>query len=129
MAYYSVLYEENQKGYLLNTFYHKLHSLELVGAVLDDFGENNYELSGKDFIVEDKFRIKRTYNILSHKKNILSTNDCKILFMIELTKDSFLYHIETNSEFFELEKLPRIEDDKIQYVSRNLDDEISIGLN
>ena len=49
--------------------------------------------------------------------------------MIELTKDSFLYHIETNSEFFELEKLPRIEDDKIQYVSRNLDDEISIGLN
>ncbi len=127
--YYSVIYEENQKGYLLNSFYYKLHSLELVLAVLDDFSENNYELSNKVFIIEDKFKIKKTYNILTHKKNILSTNDYKILFMIELTKSSFLYHIETISEFFDLEKMPRIENDTVQYISRNLDEEINISLN
>ena len=41
MAYYSVVYEENQKGYLLNTFHNKLYSLRLVEAILDDFSENN----------------------------------------------------------------------------------------
>lgn len=127
--YYSVIYEENQKGYLLNTFFDKLHSLELVGVILDDFSENNYELSGKIFIIEDKFRIKSIYNILTHKKSILNTNDYKILFQIELTENSFLYHIETNSEFFDLEKLPRIQDDSVQFISKNLDDEINIGLN
>ena len=129
MAYYSVLYEENQKGYLLNTFYNKLHSLKLVEAILDDFSENNYELSGKVFIIQDKFRIKKVYNILSHKKNILSKEECKILFMIELTACSFLYHIETKSEFFDIENLTRVEIDSIQYISRNLDEEIDIGLN
>ncbi len=127
--YYSVIYEENQKGYLLNTFYHKLHSLELVKSILDDFSENNYELSGKVFIVEDKFRIKKNYNILTHKKNILFTDEYKILFQIELTADSFLYHIETSSEFFDLESLPRIQDDNVKFTSRNLDEEINIGLN
>lgn len=48
--------------------------------------------------------------------------------MVEL-ENSFLYHIETNSEFFELEKLPRIQDDNVKYTSRNLDEEINIGLN
>ena len=129
MAYYSVLYEENQKGYLLNTFYNKLHSLKLVEAILDDFSENNYELSGKVFIIQDKFRIKKVYNILSHKKNILSKEECKILFMIQLTANSFLYHIETNSEFFDIENLARVEIKSIQIISRSLDEEIDIGLN
>ena len=111
--YYSVIYEENQKGYLLQTFYHKLHSLELVKSILDNFSENNYELSGKVFIIEDKFRIKKTYRILSHRKNILLTGEYKILFQIELTENSFLYHIETSVEFFDLEKLPRIIDERL----------------
>lgn len=126
--YYSVIYEENQKGYLLHTFYYKYHSLRLVGAILNDFSENNYLLSDKIFILEEKFRFNRTYNILSHKKNILSTDDYKILFMIELG-NSFLYHIETSSEFFDLESLPRTQDDAVQYISTNLDEEINIGLN
>lgn len=127
--YYSVIYEENQKGYLLNTFYYKLQSLELVKDILNDFTENDYIFSDKVFKIGDEFRIKKTYNILTHKKNILSTDDYKTLFQIELTENSFLYHIETNSEFFELEKLPRFEDDTLQYISRNLDEEINIGLN
>lgn len=126
--YYSVIYEENQKGYLLNTFYYKLHSLELVKSILDDFSENDYIFSGKVFILEDKFKFKKTYNILSHKKNILSTDEYKILFQIEL-ENSFLYHIETSSEFFDFGKLPRIEDDAAQYISKNLDEGINIELN
>lgn len=127
--YYSVIYEEYQKGYLLNTFYNKLHSLKLVKAILDDFSVNNYELSDKVFIIQDKFRVKKDYNILSHKNNILSKEECKILFMIELTANSFLYHIETNSEFFDIENLARVEINSIQIISRNLDEEIDIGLN
>lgn len=127
--YYSVIYEENQKAYLLNTFYYKLKSLELVKDILNDFTENDYIFSDMVFKIEDKFRIKKTYNILTHKKNILSTDDYKILFQIELTENGFLYHIETNSEFLELEKLIRIQDDTLQYISKNLDEEINIGLN
>jgi len=82
MAYYSVIYEEYQKGYLLNTFHNKLHSLKLVEAVLDDFSVSNYELSSNVFIIQDKFRIKKKYNIISHKNNIISKEECKILFMI-----------------------------------------------
>lgn len=129
MTYYSVLYEENQSGFLLGTFYYKLHSLELLKSILDDFSENNYELSNKVFKIEDKFSIKKTYNILSHKRNIHSSADCNILYMIELTKYSFLYHIETNLEIFDIEKLPRIEVDSVQFISRNLDEEIDLGLN
>lgn len=106
--YYSVLYEENQKGYLLNTFYHKLDSLELLKSILDDFTENDYIFSDKIFIIEDKFKYQKTYSILSHEENILSTDEYKILFKIEL-ENSFLYHIETGIEFFDLEELPRIQ--------------------
>lgn len=105
--YYSIIYEENQKGYLLNTFYHKLDSLELIESILDDFSENDYIFSDKIFILEDKFKYQKTYTILSHEENIFSTDEYKILFKIEL-ENSFLYHIETSTEFFDLDELPRI---------------------
>lgn len=126
--YYSVIYEENQKGYLLNTFYIKLQSLELCKSIFDDFVENDYIFSDKVFIIEDKFNINKTYSIISHKKNIISDNNYKVLFMNEL-ENGFLYHIETRSEFFDLEKLPRVKDQVVQYISRTLDEELNINLN
>lgn len=126
--YYIVLYEQYQTGYLLKTFYHKLQALELIQSILDDFTANNYLLTNKVFIVEDKFSINKTYNIITHKKNIISSKDCKVLFKLELD-NSLLYHIETNTEVFDVEHLPRLQDEIVQYISKSLDEEITIGLN
>lgn len=126
--YYSVLYEENQKGYLLNTFNKKLQALELVKFILDDFSRNDYLLTNKTFIIEDKVKFNKIYNLISHKKNIISADDFKVLYKVELD-NSFLYHIETSVEHFDLETLPRIQDNIVQFISRNLDEEVNIGLN
>lgn len=126
--YYSVLYEENQKGYLLSTFNNKIQALELVKFILDDFSENDYLMTNKTFIIEDKMKIYKSYNLISHKKNIVSADDFKVLYKVELD-NSFLYHIETSSEFLDLENLPRSQDNIIQFISRNLDEEVKISLN
>ncbi len=128
MGYYTVIFEENQTGYLLNTFYHKLHALELIQSILDDYTANNYVLTNKVFIVQDKFLINKTYNIITHKKNIISSQEYKVLFKLELD-NSLLYHIETNTEVFDVEHLPRLQDEIVQYISKSLDEEITIGLN
>lgn len=128
MPYYSVVYEEYQKGYLLGTFYYKLHSLELLKSILDDFSENNYVLSDKVFKIEEKFQFVKSYSLLSHKKNIISDKKYNVLFNLEL-KNSFLYHIETESECFDIEEIPRQNNETVQFISRNLDEEIDINLN
>ena len=128
MTYYSVLYEENQIGYLLNTFNKKVQALELIKFILDDFSVNDYLLTNKTFIIEDKVKFNKTYNLISHKKNIVSADDFNVLYKVELD-NSFLYHIETHLEFFDLENLPRIQDNIIQFISKNLDEEVNIGLN
>lgn len=128
MGYYAVIYEENQTGYLLNTFHHKLHALELIQSILDDFSTNNYVLSVQVFVIQEKFRVNRAYNIITHKKNIISSQDYKVLFKLELN-NSFLYHIETNTEEFDVEHLPRTQDETVKYISKNFDEEITIGLN
>lgn len=104
--YYSILYEENQKGYLLKTTSDKLETLEILQFVLDDFIENDYIFSDKIFKIKEKFKVSKSYRIISHREQLKSTESFYILSFFEL-ENSFIYHIKTSSEFFDMEELPR----------------------
>lgn len=126
--YYSIIYEYNQKGYLLNTYSNKLPALELLQSILDDFSNNNYVLSNKVYNVENKFPLSRTYPILTHQKNIKSTESYKVLFMLELD-NSVIYHIEATNEQLNVQELYRNNNESVQHISKQLNEEITINLN
>lgn len=126
--YYTILYEENQTGHILNTFSNKLPALELLQSILDDYSENNYVLSAKVFTVENKFPLFKSYQILTHQKNIKSTESYKVLFMLELN-NSYIYHIQSESKILKVEQLLRENNENVHYISKNLNEEIIIGLN
>ena len=113
---------------MLNTFCYKLNALELLQSILDEFSEDNYIFSEKAFIIQEKFRVSKVYDILTHQKIVISSEDYKVLFKLELDS-SFLYHIETSDEVFDVENLPREQNETVEYISKNLDEEIIIGLN
>lgn len=126
--YYSIIYEHNQKGYLLNTYSQKLPALELLQSILDDFSKNNYVLSNKVYKIENKFPLSRTYPILTHQKNIKSTESYKVVFMLELD-NSFIYHIESTNEQLNVQELSRNDNESVQHISKQLNEEITINLN
>lgn len=126
--YYSVIYEENFKGYLLLNTFNKLEALELYQAVLDDFAESDYIFSNKIFNVEEKFEVIQSYPILSHKQTLRSDDDFKIVYTTEL-ENSFMYYIQSAQPIFDFMTSPRIQVDSVEFISRNLNQDLKISLN
>lgn len=128
MSYHFIIYEENSKGYLLLNTSIRLEALELYKAILDDFAENDYIFSDKIFKVEEKFRVLDSYPLLSHKLTLKSGNDFKIVSTLEL-ENSFIYHIQSAQPILDLMALPRIQVDSVDFISKNLNQDLTINLN
>lgn len=126
--YYSIIFEENDKGYLLHSSTMKLEALYLLQKILDDFAENDYIFSCKVFNVEKQFDILRIYPITSHKLILKSDRAFKVLYSLEF-QNSFLYHIESVSTLPELTELPRITASSVEFISKTINDELDIHLN
>lgn len=128
MMHHSIIYEENHKGYLLLSTTMRLGALELYQAVLDDFAENDYIFSDKIFKVEEKFEIIQSYPILSHKLTLKSVENFKIISTLEL-ENSFIYHIQSAQPILDLMALPRFQVDSVEFISKNLNRDLTINLN
>lgn len=128
MTYHSIIFEEGSKGYLLLSTTNRLEALELCQVVLDDFVENDYIFSDKVFKIEEKFKVVCSYHILSHKKTLESSPDFEVMFKLEL-ENSFIYHIQSTQPLTDLLAIPRMQDESVEFISKNLDEEIKIDLN
>lgn len=125
---YHIIYEENSKGYLLLNTSIRLEALELYKAVLDDFFENDYIFSDKIFKVEEKFKVVNSYPILSHKLTLRSSDNFKVLCSLEL-ENSFIYHIQSAEPLTDLIAMSRIQVESVEFISKNLNQDIKIDLN
>lgn len=126
--YYSIIFEENDKGYLLHSSTMKLEALYLLQKILDDFANNDYIFSDKAFNVRQQFDVLRSYPITSHKLILKSDRAFKVLYSLEF-QNSFLYHIESVSTLPELTELPRITASSVEFISKTINDELDIHLN
>lgn len=125
--YHLIIYEENNIGYLLADYPSKIPALNLYKRILDDFAENDYLFSDKDFNIRE-FPIKTTYSILTHKIKINSNQKFLIHKSIEL-KNGYLYHLHSKAEIFEVKSLPRENNPIITAISNYLNAELEIHLN
>jgi len=125
--HYSIIYEEENTGYLLATYPAQLPALVLYKKILDDFAENGYLFSDKDFDI-NKYPVQTTYPILTHKIKIVSDEQFFIQKSIEL-KNGYLYHIHTKSEIFDIKSLPRDNSAMITVISNDLNKGLEIPLN
>lgn len=125
--FHSIIYEEENTGYLLATYPVQLPALELYKKILDEFAENDYLFSDKDFDI-NKYLVQTIYPILTHKIKIVSDEQFFIQKSIEL-KNGYLYHIHTKSEILDMKSLPRENSAMITVISNDLNKGLEIPLN